>query len=169
MGWFGYFQQVMRILSKSGMGLIFLMLVGCAVKEVEESKPVENVKHDALVGRVAMVNKKDAYVLIEQYRRIPDDGDTIFYGQSEGGERYSLRLSGQHQGQFVAADLVDAGAKVVIGDAIFMRYLTASDEAPANTEEKKPEAEKDDKVDEEKEPEVETEAEESKKADAKKD
>lgn len=96
------------------------LLTGCA-KPVETA-PLEEVKSDKLVARVASIHHEEGYALIQRYGRLKLSDDAILYTLSVDGETSNLKVSGERLGQFVAVDIMSG--ELNVGDAVYLRDLT---------------------------------------------
>ncbi len=107
----------------SGMLLVAVPLLnGCAKPA---GKPMEEVKSDKLIARVASIHKDEGYALIQRYGRINLGDDVILYTLSEEGMTSNLKITGEKLGQFLAVDIVSG--ELNIGDGVYLRNLTEND------------------------------------------
>jgi hypothetical protein len=87
-------------------------------------------QQDSLVGRIAAVYPDAGYMLIQKYRTIKIDEDTIFYSRNQQGKIHSLVLSEQKLGQFYVADIQSKNFS--INDPIFQRTIEDPLQGDAN-------------------------------------
>ena len=106
-----------------------LTMVSCGLfggekDEEEKPKPASAPK---LVGRIASVNEKQRFVLIEGYGdwRLGEDLLLSSFG-GENERAASLKASGERMGRFAAADWKSGEVKV--GDQVYARPLRAEKE-----------------------------------------
>ena len=111
------------------LAFAFAALASCSLFEDEEEKPVESATKPTLVGRVASVQEKSGFVLIESYGpwKVPDGG--LLSGIGNEGRTSNLVSTGEKLGQFSAADIRSGVAKV--GDSVYYRPIK-EDSGPGN-------------------------------------
>jgi len=100
----------------SSIGL--LGLVGCG-NSVVVDEPVDEVKVDKLVARVASVYEEEGYALVQRYGRVNLEDESILYTLNDVGETSNLKVTGERLGQFLAVDIMSGDP--VVGDGVFVR------------------------------------------------
>jgi hypothetical protein len=93
--------------------------ISCSSTSPEPQK--KQPQQDSLVGRIAAVYPDAGYMLIQKYRTIKIDEDTIFYSRNQQGKIHSVVLSEQKLGQFYVADIDSKNFS--INDPIFQRTI----------------------------------------------
>ncbi|MEK7952034.1 hypothetical protein [Luteolibacter soli] len=114
------------------MALAFAGLSSCSLFKDEEKKPEESATKPALVGRVASVQERSGFVLIESYGpwKVPDGG--MLSGIGSEGRTANLVSTGEKLGQFSAADIRSGVAKV--GDSVYYRPVKEEKATPGSVE-----------------------------------
>ncbi|MEP4076890.1 hypothetical protein [Haloferula sp.] len=113
-------------------GLLTMVSCGLFGDKEDEVKPPEATA-PKLVGRIASINEKQRFVLIEGYGEWKLGEDLLlssFGGQNERSA--SLMASGERMGRFAAADWKSGEVKV--GDQVYARPLRAESGAPETGE-----------------------------------
>lgn len=109
--------------------LYHLLILGLIICSNACSPPVqEDIKHEAqhdiLVGRIAAIYPDAGYMLIQSYKTIRADENSIFYSRAQSGQIHALSLSEQKLGQFYVADIKE-NAQFSNNDPIFQRSIEA--------------------------------------------
>ncbi|HEY1120450.1 MAG TPA: hypothetical protein VGE67_02580, partial [Haloferula sp.] len=101
-----------------------------------EEKPVESATKPTLVGRVASVQEKSGFVLIESYGpwKVPNGG--LLSGVGDESRTSNLVATGEKLGQFSAADIRSGVAKV--GDSVYYRPVKEEKEQGSSVESPSP-------------------------------
>jgi len=107
----------------SAIGLVGL--VGCGNSVVNE-EPVDEVKVDQLVARVASVYEEEGYALVQRYGRVDLEDESILYTLNDVGETSNLKVTGERLGQFLAVDIMSGDP--VVGDGVFVRNFEIVEE-----------------------------------------
>ena len=97
---------------------------------------MESATKPTLVGRVASVQEKSGFVLIESYGawKVPDGG--MLFGVGEENRTSNLVATGEKLGQFSAADIRSGLAKV--GDSVYYRPVKEEKEQGNSVESPSP-------------------------------
>lgn len=109
---------------------LLTLLTSCSLFEEEKKVPPVDTTRPRLVGRVASIPAGADFVLIEAYGpwKVPDGG--LLSGIGTEGRTSNLAVTGEKSGQFLAADIRSGVAK--IGDSVYYRPVTGSEEAAAS-------------------------------------
>jgi len=83
----------------------------------QEPASEENANQPKLVGRIASVSKHNSYVVIESYDVWKVPTNTILASTGSDGRTANLKVTGEKQRQFAAADI--QSGSVEIGDAVY--------------------------------------------------
>ena len=106
------------------IGLGPLLTGGCANSSKEEEE-VEKVKPsrylDSLCGKVNSYELSTGIVLIQVYGKVDPESPDVYLTRGEGGSVGTLRLTGQANRHFVAAERLSGS--VAVGDAVYRRRL----------------------------------------------
>lgn len=94
----------------------FACLAGCAADPEPEQKP----EPPRLVGRIASIVPAHRFVLIQSYGRWTLESGTILTTRGDDERTANLRVTGEQQGQFAAADIQSGGVRR--GDAVYTRH-----------------------------------------------
>ncbi|WP_200271507.1 hypothetical protein [Luteolibacter pohnpeiensis] len=104
--------------------LPILALASCSLSK-EEPAPTgpapkkEPVTLPRLIGRIASVPADHRFVLIQSYAKWDIAPDSILTSRGNDGRTANLLATGEHLGQYAAADL--QSGQVAVGDAVFDR------------------------------------------------
>jgi hypothetical protein len=91
-------------------------LTSCAADPEPEQKP----EPPRLVGRIASIVPAQRFVLIQSYGRWTIESGTILTTRGDDERSANLRVTGEQQGQFAAADI--QSGEVRKGDAVYTRH-----------------------------------------------
>lgn len=98
-----------------------LSICNFSCSSTSEPEVKEVIQQDILVGRIAALYPDDGYMLIQSYRTIRTDINTVFYTRNGQGGIKSIALNEQRLGQFYVADI--KGSNFTINDPIFQRSI----------------------------------------------
>ena len=105
-----------------------LCSVSCGTQPA--APPPNETRPDLLVGRVAAVYLNDGYMLIQRFRTIKTNKNTVFYTRAQDGKIHSITLNEQSLGQFYVADIKED--LFTVNDPLFMRTIESASQADKN-------------------------------------
>lgn len=91
-------------------------LAGCAADPEPEQQP----EPPRLVGRIASIVPTQRFVLIQSYGRWTVESGTVLTTRGDEERTANLRVTGEQQGQFAAADIQSGDVRK--GDAVYTRH-----------------------------------------------
>jgi hypothetical protein len=104
---------------------VMACLGGCAAR----SEPAAPVASPRLVGRIASIASAQRFVLIQSYGRWTIETGSILTTRGDEGRTANLRVTGEQQGQFAAADI--QSGEVRKGDAVYTQHTPKPVTSPA--------------------------------------
>lgn len=107
-------------------------LGGCGIFKTSRSAEKEDVKPSVpprLVGRIASIPPGKKFVLIQSYDTWNIEPGTILTTRGPDSRSANLRVTGESNSRFAAADL--QSGTVEVGDAVYSRHVPKPPETPS--------------------------------------